>query len=221
MLMHATDEETGATMSNEQIRDEVMTMFLAGHETTATALTWVWYVLAKHPAVEEKFYKEIKEKIGNRLPTAEDYNNLTYTKNIFKETMRLYPPVWTIAREATEDVEIKGYHFPKGSVLCWLTYIMQRKDQYFENPDQFIPERWDTDEVKDLPRFVYAPFGGGSRMCIGEGFAWMEAVMIMATIASRFRLKLPGNFTTTINPAFTLRPKDHLVMSVRKPLFLG
>jgi cytochrome P450 len=217
MLMNATDEETGVGMSDSQIRDEVMTIFLAGHETTATALSWAWYLLGTHPKIEATFYNEIKEKLNGRMPTADDYPVLPITKNIFKETLRLYPPAWTFAREADEDVMIQGYHFPQGSVLCSILYIMHRKEKYFDHPHSFIPQRWEKEEMNDLPRYVYFPFGAGSRMCIGEGFAWMEGIMILATIASKFRLTLPDNFKTTINPVFTLRPKDSILMKVRKP----
>ncbi len=214
MLLQSKDEDTGELMSDIQVKDEVMTMFLAGHETTATSLTWVWYLIGKNPEAEEQFYQEIIEKIGNRLPDADDYQTLNFTKNVFKEALRLYPPAWTFAREATEDVEIQGYVFPKGAVLCWLQYIVQRNEKYFANPNDFIPERWDDERIKDLPKYAYFPFGGGHRMCIGEGFAYMEAVMILATIASKYRLELPANFNTTINPVVTLRTKDNIIMNV-------
>jgi cytochrome P450 len=217
MLLTSRDEETGVGMDNQQIRDEVITMFLAGHETTTTALSWTWYLLGKHPAIEKMFYQEIAEKIENRTPTAADYSNLVLTRNIFKETLRLYPPSWTFAREANQDVDIQGYHFPKGSVVSSLMYIMHRNGNYFKNPNEFMPQRWDdTEEVKALPRFAYFPFGGGNRMCIGEGFAWMEAVLILATVASRFQLVLPENFNTTINASFTLRTKDPISMMVKR-----
>ena len=216
MLMQSVDAETGAAMSDEQIRDEVMTMFLAGHETTATALSWVWYLLGKHPDIKDTFYHEVKEKIGNRTPYANDYHSLDLAKNIFKESLRLYPPAWTLAREAVEDVQIQDYHFPRGSVLLSILYIIHRKPEYFESPDEFIPHRWSDESTKDLPRFAYFPFGGGNRMCIGEGFAWMEAVMIMATIACRFHLHLPEGFTTEPDPGFTLHPKRDIKMKVNK-----
>lgn len=215
MLLQSRDEE-GIGMSDEHIRDEMMTMFMAGHETTATALAWTWYMIGKHPKVAQKFYAEVESIIGSRTPEAEDYQRLHYTKNIFKETLRLYPPAWTFAREAVEDVDIQGYHFPKGSLLCSLMYIVQRDATYFHHPDDFLPERWDEESIKELPKYAYFPFGGGHRMCIGEGFAWMEAVMILACIASRYRLDLPQGFTTTIHPVFTLRPKDSIRMMVQK-----
>jgi len=216
MLIQAKDEETGIGMTDAQIRDEVMTMFLAGHETTATALSWTWYLLGTHPDVHKSFYAEIKEKIGSRIPSADDYPMLNYAKNIFKETLRLYPPAWTIAREVIEDVEIQGYHFPKDSALATVIYVMHRDKRYFDNPDDFVPQRWDDDNVKNLPKYVYFPFGGGNRMCIGEGFAWMEGIMILSTIASQFYLELIPGFTTTVKAAFTLRPKDSIMMKIKK-----
>lgn len=216
MLMNARDEDTGATMSDEQLRDEIMTMFVAGHETTSASLSWAWYLLGKNPEIDQLFYQEVKEKIGDKLPNADDYQLLSKTRNIFKETMRLYPPAWTIAREATEDVEIEGYHFPKGSVTVTLIYLMHRKECFYDKPDAFIPERWNAEKLKDLPKYAYFPFGGGNRMCIGEGFAWMEAVMILATIRSKFHLKLSPQFDTTVDPRFTLRTKDDIYMQANR-----
>ena len=216
MLLNAKDEDGGKGMSDDQIRDEVMTIFLAGHETTSTALSWVWYLLGTHPDIAERFYKEIQETISHRKPEYSDYQNLVTTRNIIKETLRLYPPAWTFAREAKEDVTINDYFFPKGSLLCTLTFLVHRDAKYFKNPDEFRPDRWEGDETANLPKYAWFPFGGGNRMCIGEGFAWMEATMILATIASKFRLELKKGFTTTMNPGFTLRPKDNLQMVVSK-----
>jgi cytochrome P450 len=212
MLIQAKDEETGVGMTDEHIRDEVMTMFLAGHETTATALCWTWYLLGTHPETMRSFYNEIAAL--NRIPSAEDYNSLNVTRNIFKESLRLYPPAWTIAREVNEDVEIQGYHFPKGTALATVIYLMHRNKKYFDDPDAFIPERWDGEKMKSLPKYVYFPFGGGNRMCIGEGFAWMEGVLILATIASKYGLSLPEGFKTRTYPAFTLRPAKSIPMNI-------
>jgi cytochrome P450 len=212
MLIHAKDEDTGIGMTDEQIRDEVMTMFLAGHETTATALCWTWYLLGTHPEIMNAFYDEVRAL--DRVPSADDYNSLNLTRNIFKESLRLYPPAWTIAREVMEDVEIQGYLFKKGTALATVIYLMHRNKKYFDEPDAFIPQRWDEEKIKSLPKYVYFPFGGGNRMCIGEGFAWMEGVLILATIASRFKLSLPEGFKTRTYPAFTLRPADSIPMKV-------
>ncbi len=208
LLMQAKDEESGAALDDKQIRDEVITMFMAGHETTATALSWVWYLLGKNPEVEHKFHEEVDAVIGKRTPTAEDYESLRFTRDVFKETLRVYPPVWTIAREPLEDIEIMGYHFPKGSVLCTISTIMHHKEEFFPEPLAFKPERWKEPAMENLPRFVFFPFGGGNRMCIGEGFAWMEASLVMSTIASRYRLQIDPAFSTQVKPLFTLRPRD-------------
>jgi len=214
MLMEARDEDTGTGMTNEQIRDEVMTFFIAGHETTTLALTWTLYLLGKHPEIANQCYEEVKATIRDRLPKASDYGSLHVTRNIFKESLRLYPPAWTFAREPIEDVVIHDYHFPKGSCLWTVTYILHRSEKYFHNPEEFIPARWDEEKIKDIPKYAYFPFGGGNRMCIGEGFAWMEGILVLATIASRFRLQLPPGFSTSINPVFSLKTKDPVMMKV-------
>ncbi len=215
MLMQARDEETGAALSDKQIRDEVITMFMAGHETTATALSWTWYLLSKHPDVEQRMCDEISRVIQDRRPRAEDVEHLGFTRDVFKETLRVYPPVWTIAREPIEDIEIHGYPFPKGSVLCTISTVMHHSSTFFHDPMNFIPDRWKEPELANLPRFAFFPFGGGNRMCIGEGFAWMEATLILAGIASRFRLEIDPAFTTDIKPLFTLRPRDPILATVR------
>ena len=214
MLMEARDEDSGTGMTDEQVRDEVMTFFLAGHETTTLALTWSLYMIGKHPEVENKFYEEVRTNIQNRLPQASDYQMLHCTKNIFKETLRLYPPAWTFAREPMEDVVIQDYHFPKGCVLWTITYLLHHDEKYFHNAEKFIPERWDEEKIKELPKYAYFPFGGGNRMCIGEGFAWMEGILVLATIASQFRLQLPADFSTEINPVFSLKMKRNVMMKV-------
>ncbi|MEO8150863.1 MAG: cytochrome P450 [Bacteroidia bacterium] len=214
MLMEAKDEDTGTGMTDEQIRDEVMTFFLAGHETTTLALTWTLYLIGKHPDIEKKFREEVKTTIHNRLPQASDYQALSFTKNIFKESLRLYPPAWTFAREPIEDVVIRDYHFPKGCVLWAITYLLHHNEKYFHDAEQFIPSRWDEEAIKEIPKYAYFPFGGGNRMCIGEGFAWMEGILVLATIATKCRLQLPKDFSTEINPVFTLKTKDAVMMKV-------
>ncbi len=216
MLMDAKDEDTGTGMTDEQIRDEVMTFFLAGHETTRLALTWTLYLIGKHPDIENKFHEEINATIHNRLPQASDYQALNFTKNIFKESLRLYPPAWTFARETREDVTICDYHFPKGSVLWTITYLMHHNEKYFHDAEEFIPQRWNEETIKDIPKYAYFPFGGGSRMCIGEGFAWMEGMLVLATIAQQFRLQLADGFSTEINPVFTLKTKQQVMMRAVK-----
>src|SRR6185295_3881661 len=162
------------------------------------------------------FYKEVRTKIQNRLPQASDYQNLPYTKNIFKESLRLYPPAWTFARGTTEEVTIQDYHFPKNSVLWTITYLLHHNEKYFHDAEKFIPERWDEESVKQIPKYAYAPFGGGLRMCIGEGFAWMEGVLVLATIASKFRFEVQEGYTVEMNPVFTLKTKTDVQMIARK-----
>jgi cytochrome P450 len=221
MLMDARDEETGTGMTDEQIRDEVMTFFLAGHETTTLALTWTLYLLAKNPDAEKKFHEELTSVLHNSLPEVNDYENLHYTKNIFKESLRLYPPAWTFARETREDVTINDYFFPKGAVLWTITYLVHHDEKYFANPEQFHPERWDGEAIKSIPKYSYLPFGGGQRMCIGEGFAWMEGILALATIGSKFKLRLDENFSTDVNPVFSLKPKDKIYMFLSSHVTTG
>jgi cytochrome P450 len=216
LLMSLKDEDTGKGMTDEEIRDEVITFFIAGHETTTLALSWSWYLIGGHPQVANAFYEEVKNGISNSLPTAKDYQALPLTKNIFKESLRLYPPAWTFAREAMEDIVIRDYHFPKGAILWTVTYLVHHNEKYFEQAEEFIPSRWDTEQIKAIPKYAYFPFGGGNRMCIGEGFAWMEGVLVLATIASKFRLHMPAGFTTAINPVFTLKMTDDLLMKVER-----
>lgn len=215
LLMAARDEETGTGMTDDQIRDEVMTFFVAGHETTSLALTWAWYNICRHPDVAASMQEEIRNVLGGKQPTAQDYTALHITSCIFRETLRLQPPAWTFARESTEDVTIGEYFFPQGSVLWTVTYLLHHDPRYFEQPESFIPSRWDDPAIKAIPRYAYFPFGGGHRMCIGEGFAWMEGVLVLATIASRFRMKLPDGFETEVNPVFTLKTKDPVIVTLQ------
>jgi cytochrome P450 len=216
MLMNARDEETGAAMDDKQIRDEVITMFMAGHETTATALMWMWYVLSTNEQHRENAEREIDAVMQSRLPHADDYPALSVMRNILKETLRLYPPVWTFAREPLHDVEILGYRFPKGSVVCTITPILHHKEKFFTNAEEFLPERWNDPAMKSLPRFAYVPFGAGNRMCIGEGFAWMEAMMIASSIIQRYRLVANEPIDARVRPLFTLRMQVPLRLVVEK-----
>ena len=216
LLLDVKDEETNSGMTDEQIRDEVMTFFLAGHETTSLALTWTLYLLGKNHDVAKEFHDEVRSVFANRSPMASDYETLTTTKNIFKESLRLYPPVWTIARETREDVVIQDYFFPKGSVLWTVTYLLHHNEEYFHDAEKFIPSRWNESTTSQNPKYTYFPFGGGNRMCIGEGFAWMEGVLVLATIASMCELTLPENYKVDVNPVFTLRTKKDVMMKAVK-----
>ena len=212
MLLEVRDEETGERMSNRQLRDEVMTIFLAGHETTANALSWTWYLLAKHPEIEARLLKELSEVLEGRAPTVGDLPRLRYTDMVLKESMRLYPPAWAFGREAVEDCEIGGYHVPAGTQLIMSQWVMHRDPRYHERAEEFRPERWADGTTEMLPPYAYFPFGGGPRLCIGRSFARMEAILLLATMARRFRLRLAQELPVEPQPSITLRPSNGLRM---------
>ncbi|WP_432653201.1 cytochrome P450 [Salibacterium salarium] len=215
ILMDATDETGIHQMSDKQLRDELMTIFLAGHETTANALIWTFYLLTQNPEAERKLFDEIDSVIGSRKPSAEDYMNLPYTQHVFSESLRLYPPAYVIGRKADKNVEIDGHLFKKGNMILISPYVMHRKPEYFENPNSFIPERFERERQKELPDFVYFPFSGGPRVCIGNHFAMMEAVLVIATIARRFQLKLADDpKEVKPQPLITLRAKNVPLMRI-------
>ena len=207
MLLEAQDED-GSQMTDKQLRDEVMTLFLAGHETTALTLSWTWYLLAQNPAVEEKFYAELDDVLGGRLPTMDDRSRLKYTDLIVREAMRLYPPAYGLGREAIEECEIGGFRVPRKTQIFMFQWVTQRDPRFFPEPDAFQPERWTEEFAESLPKYAYFPFGGGPRFCIGNTFAMMEIVLVLATIGQRFRLPLAPNHPVSILPAMSLRPKD-------------
>jgi len=207
MLLAAQDED-GSRMSDRQLRDEVMTLFLAGHETTALTLSWAWYLLAQNPQVENKFYAELDEVLGGRLPTVADMPRLQYTEKIAKESMRLYPPAFGVGREAVEEFELGGYRVPAGSQLFMFQWAVQRDARYFAEPNRFYPERWTEEFTNELPKYAYFPFGGGPRACIGNYFAMMEVVLLLATIGRRFRFSLLPDHPVGLMPAMSLRPTN-------------
>jgi cytochrome P450 len=206
MLLSARDED-GACMSDEQLRDEVMTIFLAGHETTAIALSWTFMLLARHPAVRAALHGELSQELGGRAPTLEDLSRLRYTDAVVREAMRLYPPAWSIGREAQEECELGGYRIPRGSQLVICQILTQRDARWFPEPERFRPERWLDGSTASLPRFAYFPFGGGPRVCIGNTFALMEAALIVATVAQRYELALRPGFEPQMLASVTLRPR--------------
>jgi cytochrome P450 len=215
MLLKARDDD-GSRMSDKQLRDELMTLFLAGHETTALTLSWTWLVLGQHPEVERKLFEEIESVLGERMPAVADLPRLQYTDMVVKESMRLYPPAWMIGREAMEDCEIGECRIPKGAQVLMSQWSMHRNPAYFSDPIRFHPERWQMEESKRLPKYAYFPFGGGPRLCIGNAFAMMEANLILATIAQKCRLELQPNQKITPMPSITLRPKEGVLVTVRK-----
>jgi cytochrome P450 len=217
MLLLAQDEEgDGGRMTDAQLRDEAMTIFLAGHETTANALTWTWYLLSQNPAAEAKLHTEIDEVLGARLPTFDDVPRLAYTEMVLAESMRLYPPAWAIGRMSLSDCEIGGYHVPRRSLVIMSQYVMHRDARYFPDPLRFDPERWTATAREARPQFSYFPFGGGPRRCIGEGFAWMEGILLIATLARQWQLRLLPNHPVALKPVITLRPKYGMRMIVTK-----
>jgi cytochrome P450 len=216
MLLLAQDTEgDGGGMTDTQVRDEAMTIFLAGHETTANALSWTWYLLSQHPEVATRFHKEIGV-LGGRLPQPEDLSSLPYTRMILAESMRLYPPAWAVGRRAINDFEAGGYHIPARSMVLMSQYIMHRDARFYPDPDHFDPERWRPDAAAARPKFSYFPFGGGTRICIGEQFAWMEGILILATIGQKWRLSYLGTSPPQIEPRITLRPAGALPMKVER-----
>jgi len=195
-------------MSDAQLRDEVMTLFLAGHETTALALSWSWYLLATHPEAEKKFHEELDEVLGGRVPEVSDLPRLKYTEMIAKETMRLYPPAYAVGREAIEDTELGGYAVPRKTQLFAFQWVTHRDPRFFGSPDSFEPDRWASESVEKMPKYAYFPFGGGPRQCIGNYFAMMEVVLLLATIGQRFRFSLAEGQRVEVLPVLSLRPKN-------------
>jgi cytochrome P450 len=208
MLLLAVDEEGDRTgMTDEQLRDEVMTIFLAGHETTANALTWAFYLLAQNPEAEARLHAEVDEVLGGgRRPSAADVPALRYTEMVVAETMRLYPPAWTVGRMAIEDHEVGGYLVPRGATALMSQYVMHRDARFFPDPERFDPERFTPEARETRPQYAYFPFGGGVRRCIGEGFAWTEATLLLASFARRWRARLVPGRRVELKPRITLRP---------------
>jgi cytochrome P450 len=206
LLIHAQDED-GSRMTTQQLRDEALTLFLAGHETTASSLSWTWLLLAQNPRVEQKLHAELDSVLAGRTPTLDDLSRLPYTNHILTESMRLYPPAWAMARLAIEDHSLGGYPVPKGTGIAAVSWIVHRDPRWYENPEQFLPERWEGDLLKKIPRFAYFPFGFGPRQCIGNTFALMEAALVLATLAQRFRFAPSPNQRVVPLPSITLRPR--------------
>ena len=238
-LLQAQDAEAAiGRMTDSQLRDEVMTIFLAGHETTANALTWTFYLLSQNPIVEAKLYEELCSVLGNegndkdsnsssstsrskrrrriRIPTIEDIPKLEYTEKVFRESMRLYPPAWTIGRQAINDYKVDKYVIPAGSIILMSQYVMHRNPLYYSDPDLFYPDRWTKEAKSQLPRFSYFPFGGGIRGCVGEPFAWMEGVLLIATVCQQWKMHHDDtdHNKVELKPLITLRPKHGMRMKL-------
>ncbi|MBS1801903.1 MAG: cytochrome P450 [Acidobacteria bacterium] len=211
MLVAARDDEAGGDhrrLTSEELRDQVLTLFLAGFETVSNALSWTWLLLGQNPEAEARLHNEIDGVIGDRLPTLDDMPKLEYTNMVLSESMRLYPPAWAMGREVLEDVSIGPYRLRKGTMVFFSQYIVQRDPRWFPNPERFMPERFTPAAKAGRPRFAYFPFGGGGRQCIGESFAWMEATLALATLAQRWRVELVQGQKIEMQPKITLRPKN-------------
>jgi len=217
MLLLAQDEEgDGLGMTDRQVRDEAMTIFLAGHETTANALAWTWFLLSGAPDVEARLHEEVDGVLGGRLPTVADLPHLTYVEQVITESMRLYPPAWIIGRRALQDYPLGDYLVPARSIVVFSPYVMHRDPRFYQEPERFEPDRWTKEFRARLPPFAYFPFGGGSRRCIGESFAWMELVLVASTIAQRWRLRLVPGHPVVPHPVVTLRMKHGLRMTAHR-----
>ena len=209
-LLHAKDEQ--GAMSDQQLRDELVTLFLAGHETTSLALTYAFYFLSQNREMEQKAHEEAVRVLGDRPANADDVERLDYIGRVIKEAMRLYPPVWTIGRELLEDIELAGYTLEKGSTLLFSQWVTHRLPEYFPEPERFDPDRWLPERAEGIHKFAYFPFGGGPRICIGNHFAIMEAVLLLATLIRKYRLELLPNQELEFHPSVTLRMKKGLRM---------
>jgi cytochrome P450 len=214
MLMEATDDGDGEGMTPKQLRDEVMTLVLAGFETTANALTWTLYLLSRHPEAARRLEAEAVAVLGDRPPTFEDLAKLEFTERVFQEAMRLYPPAWCFERAAIDTDQVGGYTVPKGTTIAVCPYVLHRNPSYWEKPDQFDPDRFLPERSEARSRFAYLPFGDGPRVCIGKGFAMMEAKIVLAAIAANFRYELAPGSSVEIEPGITLRPKNGIRMVI-------
>jgi len=213
MLIKARDED-GSRMSAQQLRDEVLTFLLAGHETTALALSWAWHLLGQHPQVKARLEDELETKLKGRVPEFSDLPALSYSERVLKEVLRLYPPAWSLARTVISDFDLRGYTIPAGANVVMSQWIMHRDARYFREPERFDPDRWLDPAMQKLPRFAYFPFGGGPRQCIGSSFATMEALLILATVAQRFRFEPVPGHELIPTASFTLRPRHGIRMKL-------
>jgi cytochrome P450 len=211
-LIAARDEQTGGGMSAQEVRDHVITIFLAGHETTAMAMTWTWFLLSQHPQEESKLHAELDSVLGGRAPTHEDLNKLTYTRMVVEESMRIYPPVHTIGREALADDILAGQRIPKGSSILIAPWLLHRHVKLWENPGRFDPERFSPERSAARPRFSYLPFGGGKRICIGAAFALAETTVLLASLAQRYSLRVVPGHKVEPQGLITLRARHGMKM---------
>ncbi len=218
LLLAARDQDTGEAMSDQQVRDEALTLILAGHETTANALAWTWYLLSQNPDVERNLHAELADVLGGRAPAVADLPNLRYTSMVIDESMRLYPPAWSVGRSPVADDEILGFIIPKGSSVMLSQWLTHRHPDFWENPEQFDPDRFSPERSANRPRYAYFPFGGGPRQCIGNVFALTEANLILAAVAQKYRLRMAPGHRVELQPLVTLRPRYGLKMTAEPAL---
>lgn len=218
MILMAQDEDDGGQMDDKQVRDECLTLFLAGHETTANALTWTFYLLSQNPKAEAKFHEELDSVLGNRILTPEDYQKLKFTEAVLAESMRLFPPAWALGRLSTQEHEIVGYKIPEKSLILMSMHVTHRDERFWEDAEIFKPERFLAENaIKEASnKFIYFPFGGGVRRCVGEQFAWMEGVLLLATLGRKWKLKLNPEQKIVPQPMITLRSKYGMKMRIEK-----
>ena len=216
LLLTARDEETGQGMSDQQLRDQVITLLLAGYDTTASAITWTWYLLSQNPSITDKLYDEVDRVLAGRLPEYEDLSDMPYSRMVFDEALRYYPPAWILGRKALEDDELGGYDIPGGTIIAISPFAVHRHKDFWEDPEKFDPERFSPERSEGRHHFAYLPFGAGPRQCIGNNFALMEAGLIIAMIAQRYRLQLVPGQTIKPEPIFILRPPRQLMMTLQE-----
>jgi len=217
MLLLARDAEAdGGQMTDLQLRDEAMTALLAGHETTANALAWTWYLLSQNPEAEARLHAEVDGVLGGRPPEVEDVPRLPYTRSVFAESMRCYPPAWIVARRALEDCPLGRFTLPAGALVLMSQWVTHHDPRYYPDPFRFDPERWTPEAAASRPRFAYYPFGGGSRLCIGEQFAWMEGVLVLAAVAAHWQFRLVPGHRVVPQPVITLRPQYGMRMTAHR-----
>ena len=216
LLVAADTEGDGGGMSDTEVRDEAITLFLAGHETTANALTWTWYLLSQNPEAEARLHAEVDAVLAGSPPGAEDLPRLRYTEMVLAESMRLFPPAWIVGRRALEPYEVGGFTVPKDSIVVASQWVTHRDPRHFPDPERFDPERWRPEAREARPKFSYFPFGGGPRVCIGESFAWMEGILLLATLAKGWRLRLAPGHPVVPSPSITLRPKHGMQMTLER-----
>ena len=217
MLLLARDEDDGGVMTDEQVRDEALTLFLAGHETTSNAMTFTWYLLSQNPEKAELMHNELDRVLDNSRPTIDHIAHLKYTEAVLAESMRLFPPAWAIGRLALEEHEFGGHSIPKGALVLVSPFVAGRDRRFWDDPEKFLPERWFSQSVKEATqKNIYFPFGGGIRRCIGEGFAWTEGILLLAAFARRWQLHLVPDQKIGLQPLITLRPKYGMRMRIEK-----